>query len=213
MDLGLGDFLRQWLRDYATTNVRPRTLEGYRTIIEAHLIPKLGSIALSELQPAHLQAYYAKLLKSGRLDGKPGGLSPRSVLHHHRVLSEALSHAVKWGLVGRNVAQAIDPPRATDKEMTALDGKGIRKLLAAAQGTPYHLLFELAVYTGLRRSELLGLRWKDVNLNKGALSVVQVLHRLRDGRIVCEPPKPESTEGGRLVSILKWPEGAPLNLG
>ena len=194
----LGDFLRQWLDTYAATNVRARTLEGYSAVIDRHLIPQLGRIPLSELQPGHLQAYYARALSIGRLDGQ-GGLSARSVLQHHRVLSEALSHAVKWGHVARNVAQAVDPPQARRKETATLDADGIRRLLDAAQGTIYYPLIHLALFTGLRRSELLGLRWQDLDLNRGTLSVSQVMHHLRDGRIVYEEPKTEKSR--RLVAL------------
>ena len=108
---------------YATTNVRPRTLEGYQDIVCGHLIPGLGNIPLYQLNGAHLQGYYAQALNCGRRDGK-GSLSPRSVLHHHRVLREAVGQAVKWQLVQRNVADAIDPPRPEKAEMTALDNPG-----------------------------------------------------------------------------------------
>ena len=195
----LAEFLRQWLTDYATTNVRPRTLEGYRGIVQAHLIPKLGSVPLSELQPSHLQHYYSNALENGRLDGKLGGLSPRSVLHHHRVLSEALSHGVKWGLVVRNVAQVTDPPRPGRAEMAILDTAAIRRLLETSQGIVYRPMIHLALYTGLRRSEFLGLRWADVDLEMATLSVIQVIHKLRDGRIVFQEPK--TAKGRRLVSL------------
>ena len=197
--MNLGDFLQQWLHNYAATNVRPRTLGGYQGIVHAHLIPKLGSTLLAELQPSHLQHYYSEALENGRLDGKEGGLSPRSVLHHHRVLSEALGHAVKWGLIGRNVAQTVDPPSPRRSEMAILDTAAIRKLLGAAQGAVYYPMIHLALYTGLRRSEFLRLRWADVNLDMATLSVVQVMHKLRDGRIIFQEPK--SAKGRRLVSL------------
>ena len=118
---------------------------------------------MNELQPKHLQAYYAEALAQGRKDWRSGfGLSATSVRGHHRILSEALSHAVKWGLAVRNVAQAVDPPRPERKEMQTLDLNGVHSFLEAVQDTPYYPLFHLAVHTGLRRSELLGLRWKDV---------------------------------------------------
>jgi integrase len=133
----VGDFLNQWLRDYVEAGVRVTTKEGYRIIVEKHLIPDLGNIPLSQLQPAHLQAYYAKSIKEGRSDSK-GGLSSRTVKHHHRVLSEALNYAVKWGLVGRNVALVADPPRPGNKEMQVLDGNGINPPSGGGQG--HHLL-------------------------------------------------------------------------
>ncbi len=97
--LTLAEFLERWLKDYVAMGVRASTAEGYRIIVEKHLVLGLGGILLSQLTPFHLQGYYAKALKEGHRGGK-GGLSARTVLHHHRVLSEALAHAVKWGLVG-----------------------------------------------------------------------------------------------------------------
>ena len=160
----VGEFLRQWLRDYVASNVRPATAQEYAQKIEGHIIPALGRIPLPQLQPSHLQAFYRQSQESGRLDGE-GGLSARSVVHLHRILSEALSHAVKWGLLARNVAQAVDPPRVTGKEMRTLDTEGVFGLLEASRGMIYYPLFHLAIYTGLRRSELLGLRWRNVDLD------------------------------------------------
>ena len=196
--LTVREFLTQWFQDYVKTNARAATAEGYKIIVERHLIPSLGGIALAQLQPSHIQGYYARALREGRCDGK-GGLAARTVVHHHRVLREALSHAVKWGLVGRNVADAVDPPRAVNKEMKALDSAGVLRLLDAARGTIYFPLINLATFTGMRRSELLGLRWLDLNLSRGTVSIVQVLHCLPGGRIVFEQPK--TARSKRLVKL------------
>jgi len=187
--LTVGEFLHQWLRDYAATHVRPSTLEGYQGVVKRHLIPDLGNIALAQLQPQHVQDYYASKLANGRSDGEPGGLSPRSVSGHHRILRQALSHAVKWGLLARNVVEAVTPPRFTPKEFRTLDADGVRTLLEAAKTTDYYSLIYVAVHTGLRRSELLGLRWRDLDLDLLSLSVVQVLHRLNGSRLVFMEPK------------------------
>ena len=196
--LTVREFLTQWFQDYVKTNARPATAEGYKIIVERHLIPSLGGIALAQLHPSHIQGYYAKALVEGRCDGK-GGLAARTVVHHHRVLREALSHAVKWGLVGRNVADAVDPPRAVNKEMKALDSAGVLRLLEASRGTIYFPLINLATFTGMRRSELLGLRWLDLNLSRGTVSIAQVLHCLPGGRIVFEQPK--TARSKRLVRL------------
>ena len=186
--LTVAEHLRDWLRDYAATTVRPRTYEGYAMIVEKHLIPGLGRIVLTQLQPAEIQKCYAKALENGRSDGK-GGLSARTVKHHHRVLSEALVYAVRMNRVVKNVAQAVVPPRPVSQEMNTLDEVGVDALLDAARATPYYHLFHLALYTGLRRSELLGLRWKDVDLYLANLSVTQVMHRLQGGQVVFLEPK------------------------
>ena len=95
------------------------------------------------------------------------GLSPRTVLHAHRILREALSHGLKWGLLVRNVCDAVDPPKPRRKEMTALDYSEIQRFLDVASGSPYGPLFFLDIYTALRRGELLGLRWRAINLAAG----------------------------------------------
>jgi integrase len=184
----VGDFFTRWLQDYAAHNVRPRTLDGYRDIIKQHLVPAIGAVTLTRLTPAHIQHYYSMALESGRLDGK-GGLSARTVKHHHRLLVEASGHALKWGLVVRNVALAVDPPKPVNVEMHTLDNTGVHKLLEASRETPYYSLIHLALYTGMRRSELLGLRWKDVDLGMATVSIVQAMHKLRDGSIVFSEPK------------------------
>ena len=196
--LKVGDFLKQWLNDYVNTHVRAATAEGYRIIVECHLIPNLGAIVLSELKPAHLQRYYAKALKEGRRDGR-GGLAARTVGHHHTVLKEALSHAIKWELIYRNVGDAVDPPRPVEQELSALDSEGLGQLLETARGTMYFPLIHLATYTGMRRSELCGLRWKDVDLLHGTVSIAQILHCLRGGRIVLEAPKTPKSK--RLIGL------------
>jgi len=184
----LREYLLHWLEDYARVNVRPNTYQRYEEICRLHLIPALGGITLRELQPAHIQGYYSRAQAEGRHDGK-GGLSKRTVNHHHRLLYEALKHAVKQELVVRNAAEAATPPRAEHVEMKTLDKAGLDQLLEASRGTPYYAVFYTAAYTGCRRSEILALRWERVNLDIGFLEVVESLHQLRNREIVFSPPK------------------------
>ena len=185
----LGEYLRLWLRDYVEDGVRARTGDGYRTIVNRHLIPKLGAVRLGELTAAHIQEYQAKALREGRVDGT-GGLSPQTVTHHRTVLAETLNQAVTWGLVSRNVAQGVRSPRVRRRDPRFLTISEIERLLSAARDTPYHDAIHLALYSGLRRSELCGLRWQDVDLDRRELSVAQTMVRLLGGRgIVLEEPK------------------------
>ena len=198
----LSEYLGQWVRDYVASKTKSRTLEGYAGIVTTHLVPKLGHIELADLTSAHVQEFVARQLKDGRLDGKPGGLSPPTVVHHYRVLSEALTHAVRWGLMPRNPAEVVSPPKPHKTEMVVMDSGGLSRILEASRTAldgVYGPVIDLAAYTGMRRSELLGLTWKHVDLEFASLSVVQVLHRLRDGRIVYEPPK--SAKGRRQVAL------------
>lgn len=194
----LAEFLDQWLSIYVIPNLSPKTAEGYAQIIRGHLIPGLGSIFLTELRPEHLQRYYSEKLSSGRADGK-GGLSQRTVRHHHVTLHDALQSAVKWGLLGRNPADAVDAPRYQTPERRTLDEEDIHILLSAAKPTPYYALFYLALFTGMRRSELLALRWEDIDLDLSQVSVSRTLHQLRDRSIVFRAPK--TAKGRRTVAL------------
>jgi integrase len=196
--LTVGEWLGQWLQGYVATNTAPRTRERYEEIVQLHLIPALGLVRLSALQPEHIQKYYADALESGRRDGK-GGLSARTVHHHHRVLYEALRHAVKHGIIGRNPGEAVDTPRPRNREITMIGPSDVLRLLDAAKGTPYYPVLFTALYTGLRRGELLGLRWCDLDLDLATLSVVQTLQQLHNGQYVFREPK--SRRGRRQIAL------------
>ncbi len=195
----LGEYLERWLRDYGQARLAPKTLESYTDILRAFVIPALGHVPLQALQPAHLQSLYARLLESGRRDGRPGGLSPRTVHYIHRVIHRALEVAVKLQLVPRNVADAVEPPRARRPEATALDAEGARRLLEAADGHRLYPIIHLALHTGLRAGELLALRWEDVDLDRGILQVRRTLQRLRGQGLHVKEPKTE--RGRRTVAL------------
>ena len=194
----LAEYLEKWLKDYAFSNLSPKTAEGYESIIRQHVIPKLGSIPLSQLKPEHIQKYYSNLLSNGRCDGK-GALTPLTVRHHHMALHRALQMAVKWGLIIRNPSDAIDPPRYQRTEMHVMNEQNLHDFLEAAKSTPHYTLFYLALFTGMRRSELLALRWSDVDLLLSQLSITRTLHRLKNGDMVFRPPK--TAKGRRIVSL------------
>ncbi len=183
----VAEYLEHWLQHYAKTNVAAKTFERYAEIVRLHLVPSFGQYVLPKLQPLHIQSCYSNALEKGRRDGR-GGLSARTVLHHHRVLHEALQQAVKWQLLARNPADAVEPPRPQRKEMGALDERATAKLLNQAKGTRLHLPILLAVTTGLRRGELLGLRWQDVDLRVGVLAVRQSLEQTKNS-IAFKQPK------------------------
>ena len=163
-------FLDRWLEDYARPNTAPKTYRTYSDLVSHHLKPALGAIRLSAVRPDHIQTAYKAIGAKG--------LSPTTVLHCHRILREALQHAVKWQLVARNPADLVDPPRANRHEIPALDLGQIARLLACARQTEYGALVELALLTGLRQGEILALRWHDADLATGSLSVSRSLQRL-----------------------------------
>lgn len=123
-----------------------------------------------------------------------GGLSAQTVLHHHRVLREALQQAVRWLLLARNPADAVEPPRAQRQEMRALDEQQTARLLGAAKVHRLYIPILLAVTTGMRRGEILSLRWQDVDLQAGTAAVRQSLEQTRNGLAFKQP----KTQKGRV---------------
>ena len=176
----MAKFMDRWVDTYARTNVAPSTLRGYQGSIRRYIVPAFGHVPVQRLMPRHLQELYAQLGQRG--------LSPRTIVQVHRVLHEALGHGVKWGLLSRNVASAVDPPRPGRPELTILDSGSVQRVLEAAKGSTWEVPMTLAVLTGLRRAELLGLKWADVDMEKGYLSVVRTLQRV-DGKLVDLEPK------------------------
>lgn len=167
----LGEFLDEWL-DTIRPTVRESTWSSYRAEITKHVVPRLGSLKLQSLGPADLNSLYSELLRSGRLDGK-GGLSRRTVRYIHTILRRALDAAVRWNLVPRNVAAIADPPESARRrsEVRTWSAQQVRVFLERTQGSPFHSAWTLLVTTGMRRGELLGLRWTDVDFDGRRLSI------------------------------------------
>jgi integrase len=174
-------FLDRWLQEYVEPNTRPRTREGYEGIVKGYLKPELGRLPLSALRPEHVQELYRKLLERG--------LSPTTVYNTHRVLSGALTYAVKAQVLGRNVCDAVTPPRKRSPEIQTLSLEQALRLREAAQHTPYGPAILLLLDTGMRRSEVLGLKWPDIDLEGGWLSVLRTLQRVPRGPLAELPPK------------------------
>jgi len=198
--LNVGDFLDRWLSDYAETNVSGKTLERYREIVSKHLKPSLGSLALHQLKPLHIQSYYTKALQSGRAKQteQRKGLSAQTVLHHHRVLREALNRAVKWQLIYFNPADAVEPPKPARNEMRALSEAETAWLLEVGKGTRLYLPVLLAVTSGMRRGEFLALQWQDIDLRTGIAIVRRSVEQTNTG-IRFKSPKGRK---GRPIALL-----------
>lgn len=193
----VADLLKRWLAGYVSNKCGRRTREGYESIVKHHLIPGLGSIPLKKLTAQQVNEYLARALKEGHANGK-GALQPRTVHHHFRVLSEALKYGYKHGLIGRNVCEMADPPRPRKKAMRTLTVEEVSALLKAAKDTDLYPLIFTALRSGLRQGELLGLRWRDLNLDLLSMSVCQTLCK-RNG--VCEFKEPKSDHSRRKVDM------------
>ncbi len=197
-NLLLRDYLPMWLDKHAKSNLRQPTLIQYRQLIRAHILPALGGLSLRSIRPIHLQQFYSACLAGGRKDGK-GGLSPSTVKYLHAILSKALGTAVRWQMLHRNPVDAVEPPRATRQEMQYWTAAQVEAFLTAARKTLHYELYLTAIMTGLRRGELLGLRWRDLDLDTGKAAIRQAFVRAVDGSSAMTGPKTAS--GRRVVSL------------
>ena len=197
-------FLEDWLEHTLKARAKPRSFESFTTIVNKHIVPALGRTRLDKLTPQQVQALLEKKRKPYETKTKSGktveknGLSPQSIASIRTVLRSALSQAVKWGMIGRNVAMLIDPPRIPRPQAHAIELDGARKLLEVARGNRFEAIFVLALTLGLRRGEILGLRWSDVDFEKSAVRVNQALQRV-GGRLQVTEVKTQRSR--RVVAI------------
>lgn len=178
----LGAYLESWFRDVATPKNRPSTLKSYRSYLDKHIIPELGDVALCDLTPQMVQAFLNSRTKAG--------LSPRSVQYIRAILRAALNTATDWGFVERNAAKSAKPPPMKQHQIMPLDAGQAQRLIEHTRSDRMGPLYAVAIYTGLRQGELLGLRWPDLDLDAGTLSVRQAVQKI-DGAWQFVEPKSE----------------------
>ncbi len=166
----IGEFLIDWLENTHKRSIRPRTYERYREAINLHIIPAIGRYQLQKLTPQHVQAFYAK--------EESNGLAPATITYYHSVLHNALGMAVKWDLISRNVCDVVSPPRKKRFEIQPLNTEQVQKLLTVLSGNKWEALFTLAIVTGLRRGEILALKWQDIDFTTNSLQVRRILSRV-----------------------------------
>jgi len=207
----VAQFLDAWLKDVAKPRLRPSTYESYERMIRLHIIPALGRLPLAKLAPQTVQAWLNAQQSSGRVvqPAKEGAaavepdqeqapavepmrtLSPRTVQYLRAILRTALRSAEKWGMVARNVAMLTDAPRSQRREIHPLTPDQARAFLVSIAGHRLYAVFAVAIACGLRRGEILGLRWSDVDLDASRLRVEQAMSRDEDGKRVFVEPKSE----------------------
>jgi integrase len=200
------EFVERWLKDYAEINLAPKTLFRYKEILDSRILPSIGHIKIDQLRPTHIIEFENMLREPGiRLDKKPGGLSEKTILQHHRIISSILSDAVEWQVIFSNPAERVKPPKVPKKKAACYDEEQITALLDALDKLPlkhlkYRVMAELALTTGLRRGELGGLEWeKDINFDKCTLQVHQASQYLPGKGCFIKDPKNETSE--RLIAV------------
>jgi integrase len=176
----VAQFLTYWLEESVKGRVRGRTFDSYGDTIRLHLIPGLGRNQLRELTPQHVQKYLNEKLQSG--------LSARTIQYHRAVLRASLNQALRWGLVVRNVATLVNPPKVDRPDIQPLDPDEAKQLLQSVRGHRLEAVVSVATAMGLRQGEMLGLRWDDVDLENHRLRIRGQLQRI-DGQLRIVEPK------------------------
>ena len=192
-NMTVGDYLDRFLEDVQRGAVRESTFSRDKYLLTNHVKPSVGRIKIKNLGAMHLQRFYRDRLDSG--------LSASTVQKIHHVVHKALAQAVRWDLIARNPADSVKAPTPTPKEMRPLSASEARRLLAAAEEAEDRLeaLYVLAIHTGMRRGELLGLRWDDVDLDAATIRVRRTLTRNGNGYALGEPKTKKSRRAVRLT--------------
>ena len=192
----LSEFARNWYQDYCLVHLAPKTQRSYKNHIENRIIPVLGHIDINKLRPQHIMKFLEHLQEDGlRRDGKPGRLSGESIRYCFRVLSSMLQDAVQWQVIVSNPCTRVKAPTAERAEVSLLEEEDVGRMLQALTTEPlkYRVIIMLALDSGLRLGELMGLKWADIDFVKATLSVTKSNQALSGKGIFTKGPKNRSS--------------------
>jgi integrase len=184
----VAQFAERWLRDWAAGDVSNKTYSRYEELLRVHVVPRIGAIPIQRLRAADLQRLYAGMNNADR-----------TKLHTHRVVHRMLRHATQWNVVHQNVATLVDAPSVKSTEIEILTQAEIQRVLEALRGKSLYPIVATALGTGMRRGELLALRWKDVDLDGAKLRVEQSLEQTKRGGLIFKAPK--TRHGRRTITL------------
>ena len=232
----LGQWMDVWFENYAKLKARPSSHQTYKGYINNHIKPHVGSIPLSKLTSLDLQKLYKLLLAEGRIDrieakNQPKGLSSKTVRNINQIISSALNLAKEQKLIYSNPAEACALPKVEHREMKTLPVEQLTSFLREAKETGVYEMYYIELATGLRRGELLGLKWDDIDMTNGTIRVQRQVARI-DGEIVEAPLKTKNSYrtvsigsdaievlkeqrkkvGGEIEYVFPSPSGGPISL-
>lgn len=197
------DFSKRWMDEYAKDKLAIKTFTRYEIYLR-RINKGIGHLKLKDITPLQLNAFYRSLEADGVNQKKKydkdgnlingGRLAPKTILDHHRVISKILSTAVKWGLLEKNVAERADPPKVPHREIRYLNEEEVRQMITMLDNEPiqYRTMITLLVYTGIRRGELCGLEWKDIDFQTQVMHVCRSAQYIGNKTMITKEPKTKS---------------------
>lgn len=205
-----GAFLTRYMDEVATHTLRPGTLKSYNHWVNGHIIPEIGYIKLASLQPEHLQNLYSTKLNEG--------LSKRTVQYMHSIIHRALNQAVKWRVIPFNPASMVTPPKPRKREFATLSATQAKAFIESVENVRWRTIYTIAILMGLRKSEILGLRWEDVDFKRNTVSINNIIYEI-NGTIHSGAPKTERSRrtvmmpGYVAQALLEYQELTKQNTG
>ncbi len=191
------DFVEEWKGKHAKKHLSPKTLENYMYPLNNFILPSLGYFRLEDIKPIHIIDYLDSLEQDGvRKDGKPGGLASSSILYHYRILKDIFSRAHEWKIIKYNPVASVKRPKVDQVKTEVYTDEEVRELFIKLQDEPIHqrIMITLAITTGLRRGELLGLQWEDIDLENRTIEVNHSLQHIKGEGYHLKKPKTSSSE-------------------
>jgi len=192
-------YLDRYLFEVAIPSLRPKTVDAYKWLIDSHIKPNLGHLALNKIKPEHLQSLYSRKQEEG--------LSKRTVQHMHAVIRVSLNQALKWGIIARNPATLVRAPTPNKRESITLTKEQAALYLESVEDHRWYPIYVLAITTGMRKGEILGLRWRDIDFERHNLSIRHTVQYLRGHNISGETKTPSSRRmialSGYTISVLR----------
>lgn len=210
-DMTVSEFAKKWLKEYVMKKLADKTKNNYQAELNNRILPALGHIKLKDLKPMHIIQFNNSLDEAPRLDGKKGKLSSKSKLNLHRLITAMLNDAVYWQVIPYNPASRVEAPKVERKTVNCFDEDNISKMLECVEceELKWKVILYIALYTGMRRGEIMGLEWKDIDFKNSVLTVVRTSIYVNGLGIITKEPKNETSKrciviSDSLVGLLKF---------